>query len=89
MEGGIIVFNGVDKVAYRNLGIQFFPDLSFQCLLRGFTRLEFAAWDFPSVLLLAVAAGGGINFIFRLNIFADDSCDNANHFHENLLNYFS
>lgn len=38
MEGGIIVFNGVDEVAYRDLGIQLFPDLSFQCLLCGFSR---------------------------------------------------
>ena len=58
MEGGIIVFNGVDEVAYRDLGIQFFPDLSFQCLLRGFTRLDFAARELPSALVLAVAAGG-------------------------------
>ena len=89
MEGGIIVFNGVDKVAYRDLGIQFFPDLSFQCLLRGFTRLDFAARELPSALVLAVAAGSGINFMFRLNIVADHGCNNANHFHENLLNYFS
>ena len=47
MEGGIIVFNGVDEVAYRDLGIQLFPDLSFQCLLRGFTRLDFAARKLP------------------------------------------
>lgn len=89
MEGGIIVFNGANQIAYRDLGVQLFPDLSFQRLLRGFTRLDFAARELPSALLLAVAAGGGINFMFRLNIFADDSCDNANHFHENLLNYFS
>ena len=89
MEGGIIVFNGTDQIAYRNLGIQLFPDLSFQCLLRGFTGFYFSAREFPSALILAVAAGGGINFMFRLNIVADHGCNNANHFHENLLNYFS
>ena len=31
MEGGIIVFNGATQIVYRDLGIQFFPDLSFQC----------------------------------------------------------
>lgn len=50
MKGRIIVFNGVDEVAYRDLGIQLFPDLSFQCLLRGFTRLDFAARELPSAL---------------------------------------
>lgn len=65
MEGGIIVFNDTNQIAYRNLGIQLFPDLSFQRLLRGFTRLDFAARELPSALVLAVAAGGGINFMLR------------------------
>ena len=51
MEGGIIVFNGANQIAYRDLGIQFFPDLSFQCLLRGFARLDFAARELPFTLL--------------------------------------
>ena len=89
MEGGIIVFNGTNQIAYRNLGIQLFPDLSFQCLLRGFTRLDFATRELPSALIFAVAAVGGLNFMFRLNIVAYHGCNNANHFHENLLNYFS
>ena len=62
MEGRIIVFNGVDEVAYRDLGIQFFPDLSFQCLLRGFTRLDFAARKLPLTLVVTITAGGSLNF---------------------------
>ena len=53
MEGGIIVFNGVDEVAYRDLGIQLFPDLSFQCLLCGFSRLDFTTRKFPLAFVRA------------------------------------
>lgn len=70
MKCRIIVFNGTNQIAYRDLSIQLFPDLSLQRLLRGFTRLDFAARELPSALVLAVAAGGGINFMFRLNIVA-------------------
>ena len=58
MKGRIIVFNGTNQIAYLNLGIQLFPDLSFQCLLRGFARLDFAAREFPVAGIgLALRAG--------------------------------
>ena len=85
MEGGIIVFNGVDKVAYRDLGIQFFPDLSFQCLLRGFTRLDFAARKLPLAFIVAITAGSGVDFAFCLHGVADHSGHNTNRFHNVLL----
>ena len=85
MEGGIIVFNGVDKVAYRDLGIQFFPDLSFQCLLRGFTRLDFAARKLLLTLVVTITAGGSVDFALFLHGVADHSGHNTNRFHNVLL----
>ena len=66
-----------------------FANFSFQRLLWSLARFDFAARKFPLPFIVAIAAGGGINSVFGLDGVADDSCDNANHFHENLLNYFS
>lgn len=81
MKCRIIVFDGANLIEHRNFSIQFFFDFSFQCLLRSFTRLNFAAWKFPLPLVVTVAAGGGINFVFGLDGVADDGRDNANDFH--------
>ena len=77
MEGGINRHSMVPIKSPTAISASSSSRISFQRLLRGFTRLDFAARELPSALVLAVAAGGGINFMFRLNIVADHSCDNA------------
>ena len=85
MKCRIVVFDGADFIMYRNFGVQLFLNLSFQRLLCGFSRLDFTTRKFPLAFVVAIAAGGGINFMFRLNIVADHSCNNANNLHDILL----
>ena len=89
MKCRIVVFNGSNLIMYRDFSVQLFLNFSFQRLLWSLARFDFAARKFPLPFIVALAAGGGINSVFGLDGVADDSCDNANHFHENLLNYFS
>ena len=85
MKCRIVVFDGPNFVVHRDFGVQFFLNLSFQRLLRGLARLDFAAREFPLAFVVAIAAGSGINSVIGLDGVADDGCDNANSFHVVLL----
>ena len=63
---------------YRDFSVQLFLNFSFQRLLWSLARLNFAARKFPLPFIVAIAAGGGINFVFGLDGVADDGRDNAN-----------
>ena len=81
MKCRIVVFDGSNLIVYRDFGVQFFLNFSFQRLLWSLARLNFAARKFPLPLVVALAAGGGIIFVFGLDGVADDGRDNAYDFH--------
>ena len=81
MKCRIVVFNGSNLIMYRDFSVQLFLNFSFQRLLWSLARFDFAARKFPLPFIVAIAAGGGINFVFGLDGVADDGRDNANNFH--------
>ncbi len=59
MEGGVVVFDGIDVVAHSNLCGELFPDLPLKGILWGLSRLHLAPGELPEVLEIAVPALGG------------------------------
>ena len=58
-----------------------FFNFPLQSLLRGFTRLDFAARKLPLAFVVAITAGGSIDFVLFLHGVANHSGHNTNRFH--------
>ena len=59
MEGRVVPFDGLEELSDLDCRIQFLPDFTFQCLLRGLSGFNLAPWELPPVLELPVSALGG------------------------------
>ena len=59
MEGRVVPFDGLEELSDLDCCIQFLPDFTFQCLLRGLSGFNLAPWELPPVLEFPIAALGG------------------------------
>ena len=81
MKCRIIILYGIYQVSDPDCGIQFLPDLSDNCLLRGLSGFDLPTGKFPAAFEFSLAPRGGKYLGFVFYGIADHGCDYANGFH--------
>ena len=56
VELRIVIFNCLNKLPDSDCCSQFFPNLSHECFLRGFSGLDLAAGEFPPTLVFTITS---------------------------------
>lgn len=77
VEVRVVIFNGVNQFADFDLGLQFFADLSAECILRTLPRLDLSSRKLPTILESTVATLRGEDF----PIFEYHGCNYVYRFH--------